>query len=161
MTQSLVARKRTRACKIHPQTGQRNCAAMKLGQPRCADGVCCGKDHPLTDPTIYQQRLTVTQHLRSMPDKSGTETRIIQPRQCRKKCRAGVKCPIGECFASFANTVTEARLHEYAQVHGREAGAGNYWELAALELAGERPNPDRLIARDAMAAQLRKAGAPP
>ncbi len=189
MTETLSARKRNRACKTDKATGQRNCAAVKVGQPGCPDGLCCGKDRELVDPAILQQREILVRHLRPRlalsPCKQDPETgqfeccnpdrchqhdacarvwapaksyRPSRPRRCRKTCRAAVRCPAGQCFGSFVTVTSEAYLHEFAQIHGREDGAGNFWELAGLQMAGERPHPQRLVERDIMARELRKPG---
>jgi len=73
----------------------------------------------------------------------------------RFECRAAVPCPPGHCFARFGSAVSEVGVHEYARIHGAKDGAGNYWELAALALAGERPHPARLLDRDEMCRELR------
>jgi hypothetical protein len=86
--------------------------------------------------------------------------RATRPRRCRTKCRAAVPCPPGHCFASVSTVSSEVRLHEYAGIHGAEKGAGNYWELAVLELTGERPHPVRLLERDVMATELSKSRSP-
>jgi hypothetical protein len=168
MSKTLNAHKRSRACKSDKVTGVRNCAATKLGDPACPACVCRGKEHALVIRPdihhIFQQREILTRHLRAKSIKLSTRADVhassrmggpSYPRRCRKHCRAGLQCPAGQCFASFTTVTSQARLHEYAAIHGAQSGAGNYFELVAMEMSGEQPHPGHLYDRDEMAAELR------
>jgi hypothetical protein len=165
MTQTLHARKRTRACRTNKNTGVCNCAAAKLDQPACPPGACRGMETPLVLERILAQRESLTRHLRprlkphareqQANAAAATMYRPSCPRRCRVGCRAAVPCPPGQCFASLRTVLSEARLHEYAGIHGAKNGAGNFWELATMELVGEQPDLKRLHERDDLASALR------
>lgn len=170
MTLILYARKRARACRRCRETGERNCAAVKLDLEPCV-GTCRGKDVPLVGAETLQQREYLTRHLRPKSRQRPGETfrlpyRASRPRRCRladkkkeiRKCRASIPCPHGRCCAGYLETLTEPRLHEFAQHHGPE-GAGNFWELGALLQVGERPNPGRLDDREQKARSARRSPA--
>ena len=156
MSKILGAGKRQRACKTCKATGARKCNAAAVGLEPCA-GDCRAKLYPLASSATLQQRAYLTRHLCAGPEEpTASVYRPRKPPRCpmneklgRRKCRAALQCPIGRCCASYKEAVSEERLHEFAQFHGRD-GAGAFWELAALETAGQRPNPGQLNDRDEM-----------
>lgn len=131
LTRHLLPRAEPVPCESDPETGRFKCCGR---DPRwCGEHEACAR--------VW------------MPAKIAY--RSSHPRWCRKKCRAAVQCPLGNCFASFSTVSSEARLHEYAGIHGADKGAGNFWELAALALIRERPHPKQLHERDELASALR------
>ena len=132
LTRHLRPRKMPASCRRDPETGYFQCM-HPLGNRWCLEHDDCAR--ACNPPKIAYQP--------------------SRPRRCRKKCRASVPCPSGQCFASFSSVTSEARLHEYAGIHGKDQGAGNYWELAALLPIGERPHPARLDERNDMVRVLR------
>ena len=160
MTNVLYAGKRSRACRTCKKTGIQNCAAAKLNLASCDGGECRGMNGPLVDTEIQQQREYLTRHLRPRSKSNSTtklEYRPSCPRRCHwidedagiRKCRAALPCPPGRCCASYLEVASEADLHEYAQLHGRD-GVGNFWELGALSALKVHVDPGRLDDREDM-----------
>jgi hypothetical protein len=86
--------------------------------------------------------------------KHGRWDRPARPRACRLGCcrwaSSGINkpCAPGACRASFKNLRTGSDLDSYARIHaGRDRGAANFYQLAALDLAGESPDFETLHQR--------------
>jgi hypothetical protein len=69
-----------------------------------------------------------------------------RPRACRVRCRwanngINKRCEPGACRAAFRNVRDGKGLDSFARIHaGRDRGAADYWQLAAMDLVGEAPS---------------------
>jgi hypothetical protein len=144
-----LARKWQRSCRQNKTTGKRDCLALKSGGAECQNCECHAKDGSLSARVlpIYHQKDTLRRHVTGKRNRCYPDRKTGQIR-CRQFERRRRQCPPGECHAAYCMVHSEQHLYSYAHIHSRQdKGAADYWQYAALEMAGQRPHPETLIAR--------------
>ena len=123
---------RTRRCRAG------KCRSVRNGGIPCDSGLCSAKAGLLQPPTsVLCQREYLTRKLLG-----GRQAIHCRPGQCRSLRHRGLSCPTGQCFAKTQSVSLDARLNDYARVHGHRDKAGaHYWQLAASAKLGRNHDP--------------------